>query len=152
MPQFFTNFMRSLRGARGSDMRLLCRQLLSQRGEASQTVLSQRILERYKEMDAAEQLAFFQMLAFDFGPDRDAIQRAIEEYRRAPGAATMAGLAKAAEPQRQELFRRLNTAPSGIESLVGMRRDLLRYLHAHPQLGVLDADMKHLFRSWFNRG
>ncbi|MGZ4838411.1 MAG: malonyl-CoA decarboxylase domain-containing protein [Terriglobales bacterium] len=152
MPQFFTNFLRSLRGARGSDMRLLCQQLLSQRGEASQIVLSQRIFEQYKEMDPEKQLAFFQMLAFDFGPDRDTVQRAIEEYRRSPGVASMATLAKAAEPPRQELFRRLNTAPAGIESLVAMRRDLLRDLRAHPQLSVVDNDMKHLFRSWFNRG
>lgn len=133
-------------------MRLLCRELLSQRGEASQTVLSQRIFEQYKRMDNERQLEFFQMLAFDFGPEREAVQRAIEEYRRAPGSATMAILAKAAEPPRQELFRRLNTAPAGIESLVAMRHDLLRNLHAHPQLGVVDADLKHLFRSWFNRG
>ena len=33
-----------------------------------------------------------------------------------------------------------------------LRRDLLRNLHAHPQLSVVDADLKHLFRSWFNRG
>jgi malonyl-CoA decarboxylase len=33
-----------------------------------------------------------------------------------------------------------------------MRRDLLRCLSTHPHLGVVDADLKHLFRSWFNRG
>jgi malonyl-CoA decarboxylase len=152
MPQFFSALLRSLRGARGTDMRLLCTQLLSQRGEASQIMLAQRILEQYKQLDSAQQLAFFQMLACDFAPGRDAIQRALEEYRRAPTAASAAGLAQATEPPRQELFRRINTAPAGTENLVALRADLLRCLHAHPDLGVVDADLKHLFRSWFNRG
>jgi malonyl-CoA decarboxylase len=152
MPQFLTTLLRNLRGARGSDMRMLCTQLLSQRGEASQTVLAQRILEQYRAMDSAQQLAFFQMLALDFSPDRDAIQRAIESYRHSPSSATAAALEMAAEPPRQELFRRLNTAPAGTDSLVTMRRDLLRLLHSHPQLSVVDSDLKHLFRSWFNRG
>ena len=152
MPQFLGALLRNLRGARGTDMKVLCTQLLSQRGEASQTVLAQRILEQYRAMDSAQQLAFFQMLALDFSPDRDAIQRAIEAYRHAPGSATAALLESAAEPPRQELFRRINTAPSGTDSLVTLRRDLLRNLPAHPQLAVVDADLKHLFRSWFNRG
>ena len=152
MPQFLANLLRDLRGARGTEMRMLCTQLLSQRGEASQTVLAQRILEQYRAMDSAQQLAFFQMLALDFGPDRDNIQRAIESYRHNPGSATAAALEMAAEPPRQELFRRINTAPAGTDSLVTMRRDLLRLLHSHPQLSVVDSDLKHLFRSWFNRG
>ena len=152
MPQFLATLLRNLRGARGTDMRVLCTQLLSQRGEASQTVLAQRILEQYRAMDSAQQLAFFQMLALDFSPDRDAIQRAIEAYRHNPGSATAAALESAAEPPRQELFRRINTAPAGTDSLVTLRRDLLRILPSHPQLSVVDADLKHLFRSWFNRG
>ncbi len=152
MPQFFSTFLRNLRGARGANMRLLCEQLLSQRGEASQTVIAQRIVEQYRQMDSAQQLAFYRMLAFDFAAGRDAVQRAIEEYRRSPNAAGVAALAKASEPPRQELFRRMNTAPGAIESLISMRADLLRCLPNHPELAVVDADLKHLFRSWFNRG
>lgn len=152
MPEFLTNLLRSLRGARGADMRLLCSQLLSQRGEASQTVLAQRILEQYKAMDSARQLAFFEMLSRDFAPDEKALQHALEDYNRAATPDTIAALATAAEPPRQELFRRINTAPEGIENLVAMRRDLLRLLSGHPELRVVDSDLKHLFRSWFNRG
>jgi malonyl-CoA decarboxylase len=152
MPEFFSNLLRMLRGARGTDMRLLCSQLLSQRGEASQTVLAQRILEQYGAMNSAEQLAFFEMLARDFGPDAKAVQHALEEYNRAATPASAAGLAAAAEPPRQELFRRINTAPAGTASLVALRRDLLRFVAGQPELSVVDADLKHLFRSWFNRG
>src|SRR5258708_11157694 len=152
MPQFLSNLLRSLRGPCGTDMRLLCRQLLSQRGEASQTALAQRIIAEYKAMDAARRIDFLEMLAREFGPDQSAIQKAIEEYDRSASQASAAALGVAAEAPRQELFRRLNTAPAGTESLVTMRSDLLRCLSNHPHLAVLDADLKHLFRSWFNRG
>src|SRR4029434_1769188 len=37
-------------------------------------------------------------------------------------------------------------------ALVDMRRRLLRTLGDHPQRAEIDADLTHLFRSWFNRG
>jgi malonyl-CoA decarboxylase len=152
MPQLFSNLLRSLRGPRGADTLLLCRQLLSQRGEASQTVLAQRIIAEYRGMDSARRLEFFKMLAREFGPDPTAIQAAIADYQSSPSPASASALSAAAEPMRQELFRRINTAPAGTENLVAMRHDLLRCLSLHPQLAVVDADLKHLFRSWFNRG
>ena len=152
MPQFLTNLLHTLRGSRGTDMRVLCRELLSQRGEASQTVLAQRIIEHYRKVDAARRLEFFQMLAGDFAPDQAAIRRAVEEYSRAADGTKLAALAAAVESPRQELFRRINTGPAGTEALVAMRGDLLRLLPAHPELGSVDFDLKHLFRSWFNRG
>jgi malonyl-CoA decarboxylase len=152
VPQIFSNFLRSLRGPSGTDMLMLCRQLLSQRGEASQTALAQKIITQYKAMDPARQLAFFEMLAREFGPDQSAIRQAIEEYQRSVSPTLAAALSSAAESPRQELFRRINTGPGGTENLVAMRRDLLRSLASHPQLALVDSDLKHLFRSWFNRG
>jgi malonyl-CoA decarboxylase len=152
VPQIFSNLLRSLRGPSGTDMLMLCRQLLSQRGEASQTALAQKIITQYKAMDSARQLAFFEMLAREFGPDQNGIQKAIEEYQRSISPTLAAALSSAAESPRQELFRRINTGPGGTESLVAMRSDLLRNLANHPQLALVDSDLKHLFRSWFNRG
>jgi malonyl-CoA decarboxylase len=43
-------------------------------------------------------------------------------------------------------------APGGTETLVAMRRELLRGLKKHPEWIAIDADLLHLFRSWFNRG
>ena len=133
-------------------MLLLCRQLLSERGEASQTALAQKIIVQYKALDPARQLEFFEMLAREFGPDQKAIQQAIEEYQRSATPAAAVALGDAAEPPRQELFRRINTATGATESLVAMRRDLLKNLASHPKLASVDTDLKHLFRSWFNRG
>jgi malonyl-CoA decarboxylase len=152
MPAFLTNLLRSLRGARGDDMQLLCRQLLSQRGEASQTVLAQRIIDRYEALSAAERLTFFEMLADEFGPNKAAIQQALGRGNGAITPETISALAAAAEAPRQELFRRINTGSKGTETLVAMRSDLLRSVPANPDLNAVDADLKHLFRSWFNRG
>jgi malonyl-CoA decarboxylase len=152
MPQFFSNLLRSIAGPRGTDMRLLCQQLLSQRGEASQTILAQRIFAQYRAMNAASRLEFFEMLAAEFGPDEASIQKAIEVYQASPSPECAAALSAAAEAPRQELFRRLNTAPAGTENLVKMRCELLQCVSSHLHLAVLDADLKHLFRSWFNRG
>src|SRR5258708_33923669 len=128
MPQFLSNLLRSLRGAGGTDMRLVCRQLLSQRGEASQTALAQRIIAEYKAMDSSRRIEFFEMLSREFGPDQSAIQNAIEEYERSASQASAAALGVAAEAPRQELFRRLNTAPAAPESLVPIANYLLRTL------------------------
>jgi malonyl-CoA decarboxylase len=152
MPRFVATLLRSLSGTRGTDMRSLCRQLLSQRGEVSQTVLASRILQQYKSMDSAQQLAFFQMLASEFAPDNKLMQSALTAYQHEATPATAAALFAAFEPPRQELFRRINTGMAGTESLVKWRSNLLRLLHTNPDLAVVDADLKHLFRSWFNRG
>jgi len=152
MPGFFKNLLRVLQNRRGTDMRFLCRHLLSERGEASQTALAQKIINTYKAMNAAQQRGFFQMLCRDFSPDEAAIRRAAAEYQRAPSAQNLAALSATVEPPRQELFRRINTAPRAMKTLVTLREDLLGLSRNAANFDALDADLKHLFRSWFNRG
>jgi len=130
----------------------LCRDLLSGLGEASGTALSREVLRAYEHMDDNGRRAFFEMLAADFGPDPAAIRAATEAFLRANDAATLHALTAAVEPPRQELFRRINMAPKGTAALVAMRAELLGLLAQHPPLRSVDADMKHLFGSWFNRG
>jgi hypothetical protein len=55
MPRFFSNSLRALRERRGTDMAFLCRHLLSERGEASQTALAQEIINAYRVMNATNQ-------------------------------------------------------------------------------------------------
>ena len=151
MARFLDRLLRVLRERRGTDMSFMCRHLLSERGEASQTALAQEIINAYRAMNDKQRLQFFEMLAVEFAPDPASILRAAEEYQGAPGARTLTTLSAAVEPPRQELFRRINTAPRGTETLVAMREHVL----ASPGNGdfaALDVDLKHLFRSWFNRG
>lgn len=153
MPGFLSNLLQILRERRGSDMLFLCRRLLSERGEASQTVLAERIINAYREMIPADRPKFFEMLCRDFGPDPAAISRAAAEYEKNPNAETLAPLFAAVEPPRQELLRRINTASHGTETLVALRGHLLELGGSKgSNFAALDADLKHLFKSWFNRG
>jgi malonyl-CoA decarboxylase len=152
MPGLLTKLLQSLRDRRGTDMRFLCRQLLSERGEASQTALAQEIINTYARMNSEQRIAFFKMLSREFSPDESTIRRAAAEYESAPSTETLMALSAAVEAPRQELIRRINTAPGGTESLVIMRGHLLEAPANGSGYDGLDSDLKHLFRSWFNRG
>jgi malonyl-CoA decarboxylase len=145
------NFERFSSGRR-EPLAKLCEHLLSGRGEASGMALAQAVLEEWERLDAAGRLGFFQMLQDRFGPDHDRLEAAIARYREAPDASAVSELHLASEPRRQELFRRLNLAPGGTHVLVRMRESLLEMLATEPGLSVVDADFRHLFASWFNRG
>jgi malonyl-CoA decarboxylase len=133
-------------------MRELCEALLTGRGEASGVALAQEILNRWRAMAPEERRQFLLMLAQSFDADRETVDRAIRDYLNDPGPTTLLGLHNAAEPRRQEVIRRLNLAPGGVEALVRMREDLFRWQRSNPDLNALDADFVHLFTSWFNRG
>ncbi len=133
-------------------MRLLCQHLLSDRGEVSQQALAQEIVNTYKEMDSERRLCFFELLAREFSPGEAAIRRAAASYERTPGPESLAAISAAVESPRRELFRRINTAPGGAETLVALREHLLDLCSQDAHLEALDADLKHLFRSWFNCG
>jgi len=140
------------RAARARDLPGLASALLSGRGEASGIALARQILTAYNGLSPEEKLWFLQVLADRFGSDPVRLERAIGNYRSDPGARTATALHQAAEPRRQELIRRLNSAPGGTHELVRMREDLLRDLVAREELEAVDADFVHLFSSWFNSG
>jgi len=130
----------------------LCEELLSRRGEASGVALARDILSRYAELKTGPRVAFFESLATRFGADHQEVDRAIEAWRNDPTDSTATAVHLAAEPRRQELFRRLNLAPGGTAALVRMREHLLDVLERREDLRAVDADFGHLFSSWFNRG
>jgi len=136
----------------GAELIALCEALLSGRGEASGTAMAREVLDRYHHLDDAERLAFFEALTRDFGPDREKLAEAIENWRAQPSDEDASDLHFASEPRRQELIRRLNRAPGGTSELVAMRADLLRLMNGHSDLAALDRDVVHLLSSWFNRG
>ncbi|HKE41913.1 MAG TPA: malonyl-CoA decarboxylase [Casimicrobiaceae bacterium] len=130
----------------------LCHGLLSERGEVSGARLAREALAAYRSLDARAVDAFFDLLVEEFSPDPRELWRSAESYRDEPSQANLILLQHAAEPPRQELFRRLNMAPGGTRLIVDMHRDLLAGIADHPQWLGIDADFVHLLRSWFNRG
>ena len=71
---------------------------------------------------------------------------------RRPSDETAAEVHDAAEPRRQELFRRLNLAPGGTAGAGAHARASARRARSRDELAAVDADFVHLFSSWFNRG
>ena len=135
-----------------SNIESLCRDLLSEKGEASGTAIARDVVQSYESMNETEKLDFFKLLATKFSPDVDQVVKAAEAYRDAPNSDTLLSIVEAVEPPRQELIRRLNLAPHGTAAIVSMRDQLLRFLPEHSELRAVDADWQHLLRSWFNRG
>jgi malonyl-CoA decarboxylase len=130
----------------------LCQSLLSERGEVSGARLAAEVRQAYELLDNPAREAFFDLLVTEFSPDRVEVGRAADAFHDDPSQANLVRLQEVVEPPRQELFRRFNMARGGTAALVGMRRDLLKTLSAHPERAGVDADLSHLFRSWFNRG
>jgi malonyl-CoA decarboxylase len=131
----------------------LCRDLVSERGEASGTAIAREIDDRYRGLKAPERLRFFQgLLRPVWLADPTEILQLAQAYHAHPGAAELAKLFSATEPRRQELFRRINSGPRGTETVVEMRKDLLALIPAHRDLAPINIDLIHLLSSWFNRG
>jgi malonyl-CoA decarboxylase len=119
--------------------------LLSERGEASGAAVARELHQVLRALDAESRHGFQRYLATVFQPDPSALRAAAELYL----ADTTA---EAADPPRQELLRRMNMAPGGTGALIAMRSDITARLRNEPELKLLDADLRHLFASWFNRG
>jgi len=130
----------------------LSRSLISERGEASGAALARALLESLSALGEADRLTYYRFLSNDFAPDPSKLKLAAEAYLAAPTPATAMVLGEVAEPPRQELLRRINMAPGGTATLVRMREGLLPLLREHDELTPLDADLRHLLGSWFNRG
>jgi malonyl-CoA decarboxylase len=144
---------RSGNGRRSPDaLRGLCDDLLSTRGEASGIAVARDVARSYDTLDEADRLALFRILNDEFAADANAINAAAEAYRLGGDLDTFLALARSVEPPRQEFFRRLNMAPGGTRTIVSMRAHLLGLLRDHPELKAVDADLRHLLGSWFNRG
>jgi malonyl-CoA decarboxylase len=130
----------------------LCHALLSERGEVTGAALARDTLAAYRALPEGGLPVLFDHLVQEFSPDPTIVEAAYAAYREQPTQENLIRLQNAVEPPRQELFRRLNMTPGGIATLVDLRRRLLAGLKANPEWHGVEADLAHLFSSWFNRG
>ena len=138
--------------ANDNALAVLCRRLVSGRGEASGIRLAQEIVDRYAQLRPAERERFLLHLVHDHAPDWRHVEARWAEHAERRSRASFQRIVRALEPPRQELFRRINLAPGGTAMLLQMRVDVLSLTTVHPDLGYVDDDLVHLLRSWFNRG
>jgi len=130
----------------------LCNALLDLKGEASSIALAEEILSAYTMFDREEKTEFFMFLETELAADTQKVDEAIRQYQENPLQTSVQALHEASESRRMELFRALNMASMGTESLIAMREDILDTLKGNQGLKAVDNDLLHLFRSWFNRG
>jgi malonyl-CoA decarboxylase len=130
----------------------LCHALLSERGDISGARFAREALTAYQQLDESALGVFFDLLVKEFSPDPEEVGRLADAYRRDASQGNLIRLQHAVEPPRQELFRRFNMATGGTGVLLEMRRRLLPQLGQKPHYAGIDADLAHLFSSWFNRG
>lgn len=136
----------------GQELLPLAEALLSGQGEASDVAVARKFLTAYDGLTEEKRLSFLTLLDRQFGPDPERLERALKKFKDQPIAKAAREMHEAAESQREVLFRRINLSPGGTRGLLQMREDVLRNLPVHPELASVDADFKHLFSSWFNRG
>ncbi len=130
----------------------LAEALVSERGEASGAALARELQKSYAVLSGPDRLAFLGFVAGHFSPDAARLSAAAQAYLENPTSQQAMVLTAAAEPPRQELLRRMNMAPGGIATLIGIREDLVHAVAERPELKPLESDLHHLFSSWFNRG
>ena len=146
------NLSFGLSSKRGQPIDAMMEALVNTNGETSGLALSRSILSEYDGLDDTAKLALFEHLAENMNINPDEVETCLKQYHQNLNKETYQAFMQAAEPRRQELFRRLNHAPGATAFLVRMRADLLRLGRGNPRLEALDLDLKHLFVSWFNRG
>ncbi len=133
-------------------MKLDCKRLVGEKGELNGMAQARDLIDRLEDMEDEQLDEFFEFLAADLSPDPQRVLKLAQAYAADPRAATLAPLVHAAEPPRQELFRRLNRMPGGTGAILRLRRALLRVLRERPELHAIEADLLHLLTSWFNPG
>ncbi len=130
----------------------LCNALLSNKGEALGTALAGEVVAAYATMTRKEKTVFFQMLLEKYNPDVEQINTYAKAYMEEKSRSAFQKLSEAVESPRQSLIRRINMAPGGTQTIVDIRRDLLKTLKEHTELKMVDDDLVHLLSSWFSPG
>jgi malonyl-CoA decarboxylase len=133
-------------------MKADCKRLLGDKGELGGMGLASDLISNLDTLDDTALDDWFDFLAGDLSPDPQQVLQLAQAYAHRPCADTLLPLTRAAEPSRQELFRRLNRMPGGTAAVLRIRRALLARLKARPELEVIEADLLHLLSSWFNPG
>ncbi|MDA8232324.1 MAG: malonyl-CoA decarboxylase [Magnetospirillum sp.] len=126
-------------------------------GEVSARARAAALGRDYLGLNPVGRRRFLLLLAEEFGPDRRAVDEAIEHLRAAGGDPALRAKAERAlravlEPPRVRLLTQFNGLPEGVEFLVDMRAELLALARADPALAAVEADLKGLLAAWFDVG
>ncbi|MGH6915227.1 MAG: malonyl-CoA decarboxylase N-terminal domain-containing protein, partial [Geminicoccales bacterium] len=125
-------------------------------GEVLARAQAANVAGAYLALSPTGRARFFEILAKEFGVERDGVDQAIEAYREAPdGPAKLVSeraLRRSLVTPAMRLLTKFNALPDGMKLLVEMRAHLLALESDDPDLRALDADFRHLLATWFDVG
>jgi malonyl-CoA decarboxylase len=108
----------------------------------------------YSKATPEERRDCWLLMSEQFAPDPARIKAAREQYEAAQGTADEAQaeirLRRAYHSPRTRLLQRFAVFPEGLRFLVDLRAELLPHLKSDKRLLPLDADLEHLFSTWFD--
>ncbi|MFQ5763707.1 MAG: malonyl-CoA decarboxylase [Rhodospirillales bacterium] len=123
-------------------------------GEVSARARAAALGHVYLALDAAGRKRFLRTLAEDFDVSREAVDAAVDGFRRAGDDEARhraeAALRDALEAPRIRLLTQFNALPDGVKFLVDMRAELLALRPDDPASKGLEQDLKRLLTTWFD--
>ena len=126
--------------------------VMAANGEVSSLIHAEQLLAHIEAMDADDLRHLIHHIASHHDIDPAALSEAARQYGTAPDANSLSQIAALAEPQWQELFRRLNGAENGTVRLVRLRERLLAMGGEDSAVTRIETGLAALLRMWFNPG
>lgn len=125
-------------------------------GEVSARARAAKLGETYLRLDDDGRREFLLLIATEFGPDSQAIEKAHSAYQKAVGTPAQwdaeAALRRAVRSSRIRILTQFNALPQGVKFLVDLRADLLRFLEDDKNLAPLDRELETRLTAWFDVG
>ena len=108
----------------------------------------------YAKAAPEERRDMWLLMCEQFAPDATRFKSARQRYEAAAGTAEEGqaeiGLRRALVSPRTRLLQRFSVFPEGMRFLLDLRAELLPLLKADKRLLALDAELEHLFSTWFD--
>ncbi|WP_027016074.1 malonyl-CoA decarboxylase [Comamonas composti] len=108
----------------------------------------------YAKAEPEQRRDLWLLMCEQFMPDAERMRTARERYEAAAGTSEQGqaeiGLRRAMVSPRTRLLQRFAVPQGGMRFLVDMRAELLRELKTDKRLLALDAELEHLFSTWFD--
>jgi len=112
------------------------------------------VAQWYGGLTGDERRDVWLLMSERFAPDGEKIRAAHDHYKSA-GKQAGAGqaevrLRRALVSPRARLLQRFAVAEPGLRFLIALRAELLPHLRSDPRLVALEAELEHLFSTWFD--
>ena len=115
---------------------------------------AQAVADWYAKAEPEERRDMWLLMCEQFAPDATRFKSARQRYEAAAGTAEEGqaeiSLRRALVSPRTRLLQRFSAFPEGMRFLVDMRAEILPLLKADKRLLPLDAELEHLFSTWFD--